>query len=131
MAYERKVVKRISKEARRRYGAGGYDKAEKRKIRSAFQTGIVESGLRNVSYGDADSQGWRQERASLYPDPRNLKKSVKRYFNEADQHYAGQTAAELAADVQRPAAQYRGRYAEHKDEGVRPGSMRRRTPRTG
>lgn len=119
MAYQKKVVKRIAREARRRYGQGGYSKAERRKIRSAYQTGIVESGLRNVAYGDSDSLGWRQERASLYPDPMNLKASVRRYFDEADRLYRGQSAGALSADVQRPAAQYRGRYAQHRGEGVR------------
>lgn len=93
--------------------------AERRKIRAAYETGIVESGLRNLSYGDADSAGWRQERASLYPNPTNVPASVRRFFNETDQLYRGQSAGRLAADVQRPAAQYRGRYAEHRDEAIR------------
>jgi hypothetical protein len=81
-----------------------------RYLRAALQTGIVESGLRNLDYGDADSQGWRQERASLYPNPTNIAASVNRFFEEAAQHDRGQPSWELAADVQRPAAQYRGRY---------------------
>lgn len=78
---------------------------------SAVETGIVESGLRNLTGGDADSQGWRQERASIYPDPRNVSHSVQRFFREWTQFAdPGETAGQIAAQVQRPAAQYRGRY---------------------
>jgi hypothetical protein len=42
------------------------DPVARRKFkRAAVQTGLVESNLRNLNHGDADSQGWRQERASL------------------------------------------------------------------
>jgi hypothetical protein len=77
---------------------------------AAFETGLVESNMRNLPGGDADSAGWRQERASLYPDPTNVPHAAERFFNECQQLDHGQTAGELAADVQRPAAQYRGRY---------------------
>lgn len=98
------VLTQILKEARQR-------RAPYKHIKAAVETGIVESGLTNVSHGDADSLGWRQERASLYPNPLNLKASVKRFFDEAQQHdSAGLSSGELAAAVQRPAAQYRGRY---------------------
>lgn len=83
-----------------------------RYLRAALQTGLVESGLRNLNYGDADSQGWRQERSSLYKDPMNVSASVDRFFREAEQFDRGQPSWELAADVQRPAAQYRGRYKD-------------------
>lgn len=84
-----------------------------KEVKAAIETGLVESGLRNLSYGDADSQGWRQERASLYSNPTNLSASINRFFNEtsAVQGKYG-TAGALAAAVQRPAAQYRGRYQE-------------------
>lgn len=81
-------------------------------ILAALATGRVESNFRNLPGGDADSQGWRQERASLYRNPRNVNASINRFFNEAKQHDRGQSAGELAADVQRPAAQYRGRYKQ-------------------
>lgn len=84
-------------------------------LKSAVETGLVESGLRNLNYGDADSQGWRQERASLYKNPTNLRASINRYFDEATGFYKTgrySNAGSLAADVQRPAAQYRGRYNE-------------------
>jgi hypothetical protein len=55
--------------------------------------------------------GWRQERASLYKDPTNLHASINRFFDEtaAVRGKYGR-AGDLAAAVQRPAAQYRGRY---------------------
>jgi hypothetical protein len=81
-------------------------------IETALATGLVESGLQNLSGGDADSAGWRQERASLYKDPTNLQHSVNRFYDELKQHDRGQSIGELAADVQRPAAQYRGRYGK-------------------
>jgi predicted secreted protein len=88
-------------------------RARKKFLRAAVQTGIVESGLRNLNYGDADSQGWRQERASLYKDPTNIKASVRRFREEFQQHYdPGEASYEVAAQVQRPAAQYRGRYKD-------------------
>jgi hypothetical protein len=34
--------------------------------RAAVQTGLVETGLRELGHGDADSQNWRQERESIY-----------------------------------------------------------------
>lgn len=82
-------------------------------IRAAIATGLVESNLKNLTYGDADSQGWRQERASLYRNPTNLRASINRFYDEtsAVQGQYGR-AGSLAAAVQRPAAQYRGRYQE-------------------
>jgi hypothetical protein len=85
---------------------------------AAFETGIVESGMKNLNFGDADSKGWRQERVSIYGDgpdgATNVNASAKRFFQECAQQDKGdsQTAGQLAADVQRPAAQYRGRYDE-------------------
>jgi cell wall-associated NlpC family hydrolase len=85
--------------------------ATAKEIKAAIETGLVESGLRNLRGGDADSAGWRQERASLYKDPTNLHASINRFFDEtaAVRGKYGR-AGELAAAVQRPAAQYRGRY---------------------
>jgi hypothetical protein len=83
-----------------------------RYLRAALQIGIVESGLQNLDHGDADSKGWRQERQSLYKNPTNVKASVNRVFDEMAQHDQGQPSWELAADVQRPAEQYRGRYRD-------------------
>jgi hypothetical protein len=92
----------------------GQQRGEPRKrILAALATGKVESNFQNLSHGDADSQGWRQERASLYKDPTNLQASINRFYDEARKFdRAGLSAGELAARVQRPAAQFRGRYAQ-------------------
>lgn len=100
---QRAVVREIARQ--------GQDEP-RRYVRAAYATGIVESHLQNLAGGHADSAGWRQERRSLYPNPRNIRASVRRFYKEAAQHDHGQSAAQLAADVQRPAAQYRGRYGE-------------------
>ncbi len=87
--------------------------ATRKELEAAVETGLVEAGLTNPSYGDADSEGWRQERKSLYPDPTNLDASVDRFFQETRKvrdKYA--TSGELAAAVQRPLASLRGKYAE-------------------
>ncbi len=109
-AEQRRVARRIQQIARE-VGAGP------KQIKAAYATGLVESGLRNLPGGDADSQGWRQERASLYSNPRDLDASIRRFFAEtaAVKGKYGR-AGELAAAVQRPAAQYRGRYQERSVE---------------
>ncbi len=98
--------------------AGGKrNRATPMEQKAAVAIGLVESGLRNLPGGDADSQGWRQERKSLYKDPTNLQASVDRVYAEMRERrgkYA--TAGDLAAAVQRPAAQYRGRYAAVGDQ---------------
>jgi hypothetical protein len=80
---------------------------------AAIETGLVESGLHNLPGGDADSAGWRQERASLYPNPTNVRAAARRFYREAKQFdKPGISAGDLAAMVQRPASQYRGRYGQ-------------------
>lgn len=108
MAYDQSIIDAILSRARQVKDP----RARDRYTRAALQTGIVESGLRNLNHGDADSEGWRQERRSLYPDPTNVSASVDRFFNEAAQLDRGQPSWQLATDVQRPAAQYRGRYKD-------------------
>ena len=106
---QKNIVRQILKEGRRIRDP----RARRIYERAAVQTGLVESGLRNLNYGDADSQGWRQERASLYPNPTNVKASVRRFRQEFQQHYdPGEKAWQVAGQVQRPAAQYLGRYKE-------------------
>jgi hypothetical protein len=78
---------------------------------AAVETGLVESNLRNLAYGDGSSVGWRQETSSSYPNVnrRNVAASVNRFFNEAlplRGKYA--TAGALAQAVQRSA--YPERY---------------------
>lgn len=91
--------------------------ASPKEKKAAYETARVEANFGNPGGGDADSAGWRQERASLYKDPQNLTASVRRFFGEtkAVKDKYGK-AGDLAAAVQRPAAQYRGRYQEHSAE---------------
>jgi len=86
---------------------------------AAAETGLVESGFENLPGGDADSEGWRQERSSLYPNPRNVKASASRFFQEAKTDTGGvrgrgQTAGQLAQTIQGSA--YPKRYDERKPE---------------
>jgi hypothetical protein len=85
--------------------------------KAALETGAVESNFQNLPGGDADSAGWRQERASIYKDPTNLNASINRFFDEAlaKRSQYGR-AGDLAAAVQRPRQEYRGRYQQHSAE---------------
>lgn len=90
--------------------------ATRQEMLSAVETGIVESGLRNLNYGDADSLGWRQERTSIYgtgpKGPTNVKASAKRYFAEARDAGPHPTAGQLAQATQGSA--YPERYDQVK-----------------
>lgn len=65
--------------------ARGRGATRKEKL-AAAETGLVESGFQNLPGGDADSEGWRQERTSIYgtgpTGPRNVKASADRFFSE-------------------------------------------------
>lgn len=87
-------------------------------VLAALETGRIESNFSNPHGGDADSEGWRQERRSLYRNPTNIRASVRRFYQEAAALDRGQPSYELAADVQRPAAQYRGRYRTARREAL-------------
>lgn len=105
-AQQKKVLQTILKVAKQK-------NASPKEIKAAVETGLVESNLTNPTGGDADSAGWRQERASLYPNPTNVAAAASRFFDEARKaNQSGQygSAGSLAAAVQRPAAQYRERY---------------------
>lgn len=110
---QRAVLRRINSIGRQR-GATPIER------KAAVEIGLVESELRNLPGGDADSAGWRQERQSIYRDPTNLDASIGRVFDEmrAQRGRYGSAGA-LAAAVQRPAAQYRGRYQERSAEADR------------
>ena len=85
-------------------------------VKAAVQTGLVENNLTDRDGGDADSNGWRQSRASIYGNP-DLDTDIDNFFKETKAvkgKYS--TAGSLAAAVQRPAAQYRGRYQERSAE---------------
>ena len=108
MAADPRVIATIRRVARQR-------RVSPKELLAAFETGIVESGMRNLNYGDADSKGWRQERASLYKNPTNLVASVNRFFDEtAKVKHKYARAGDLAAAVQRPRADLRGRYHQER-----------------
>jgi hypothetical protein len=97
---------------------------------------LVESGVRNLDFGDADSVGFFQMRVGIwnrgayagYPDAPHLQ--VKWFIDQALAERERRVAAgrpiddprafgEWIADVERPAAQYRGRYQLRLDEARR------------
>lgn len=61
--------------------------ARRKDLLSAAETGLVEApNFENPAGGDLDSEGWRQERTSIYgtgpTGPRNVKASADRFFEE-------------------------------------------------
>lgn len=83
----------------------------RRYVLEALSTGLVESNLEDLPGGDRDSYGFRQQRESIYGRD-NLSTQINNFFDELHQLDKGQKPGWLSADVQRPAEQYRGRYAE-------------------
>ena len=92
-----------------------------------IMAGLVESGLKNLNFGDADSVGFFQMRVGIwnqgayagYPDKPELQ--MKWFLDQAEavkrqRLVAGKSVddpnsfGEWIADVERPAEQYRGRY---------------------
>ena len=90
---------------------------------------LVESGVRNLNFGDADSVGFFQMRVGIWNKgeyagyPKNPELQAKWFIDTAQavkrQRLAGGDAGfgkdpgkwgEWIADVERPAEQYRGRY---------------------
>lgn len=97
--------------------------------------GLVESGLRNINYGDADSVGFFQMRVGIwnrgeyagYPEHAELQLKwfidhavalKERRLGEGLKSFGTDPMkfGEWIADVERPAAQYRGRYQLRLDE---------------
>ena len=97
--------------------------ATPRDLLAATETGLVESSLRNLGYGDADSQGWRQERTSIYgtgpTGPRNVEASAERFFDELETDAGASTAATpgLAAQAAQGSA-FPERYDEREGEAL-------------
>ncbi len=95
-----------------------------REIIAALSTGLVESGLQNVSHGDRDSLGVFQQRPSQgWGTPAQVQDvayATNKFYDAVSQFdKPGISGAELAARIQRPAAQFRGRYADRWDEARR------------
>ena len=98
------------------YRAPGFVPMGSRAAEIAIATAYQESRLRNLGYGDADSLGLFQQRISIYgadtaTDPAA---STTAFLDHLIQVPAWQTLplTEVAAQVQRPAEQYRGLYAQ-------------------
>ena len=86
------------------------------KIRlAAFEAAIVESGIRNLNYGDAASHGVFQQQWTVGEwgtlaqtlDPVH---ATRMFLTTARRMDRGQSAGELAADVQRPREDLRYKY---------------------
>jgi hypothetical protein len=118
MAYDPQVVQAIARYWKKKYGSDGVKPWERRLGRSGYATGIVESGLRNLGYGHADSQGWRQERQMYYDNPTNINASVRRYFQEAEPFARqGQNVQSIAQNAQQSA--FPSRYGDVRGEAIR------------
>jgi hypothetical protein len=113
---QRRVIRALDREADQR----GYRGRRGRTLRlAAYETGLTESNLLNLGYGDGSSVNWRQETASSYPnvDRMDLRGSVDRFFDEAEAAYSeGIKPGVLSQAVQRSA--FPGRYAEHREQAL-------------
>lgn len=105
--------------AKRAYAVGVDMRLGKREILTAFATIMVESGggvtMRNPHVAvDHSSVGAYQQQAFLPWTARerlNVAAASRTFYEQLKIYDRGQPIGELAADIQRPAAQYRGRYA--------------------
>lgn len=111
-----------SKNARTVLRRGVKADATKKELLAAAETGLVEApNFENPAGGDADSEGWRQERTSIYgtgpTGPRNVKASAKRFFEEirTDSGAATAPTAGLAAQAAQGSA-FPERYDERRPE---------------
>jgi hypothetical protein len=98
--------------------------ATRKELLAAIETGLVESNLQNLNYGDADSLGWRQERASIYgtgpTGPNNVRAAARRFFQESGpdgNRGAGMTAGNLAQAIQGSA--FPERYDQRRADALR------------
>lgn len=110
-----------SKVARTVLRRGDKAGATRKEKLAAAETGLVESSFQNLPGGDADSEGWRQERTSIYgtgpTGPRNVKASADRFYREATSDPGTRnapTAGALAQATQGSA--FPERYDERKPE---------------
>lgn len=97
--------------------------ATRRPMIALIAAGIIESELTNLTYGDADSQGFLQARVGIHglAVARSVARSAEKFLN--DPGFAGAGGAislaakhpdwepwQIAATVQAPRADLRGRY---------------------
>lgn len=94
--------------------------------------GLVESGLKNLNYGDRDSQGYFQMRTGIWNTGKykgyvqnpelqmqwflDQAKAVRKQWSAQGKELAPGTYGEFVADIERPAEQYRGRYQQRLSE---------------
>lgn len=112
--------------------------ADEKVIIAAIAAGMVESDLHNlasdavpesknypndgVAPGDYDSVGLFQQRASIWADGAGGMKGLMDpaqqigWFYDTAEGVPHDSPGQIAADVERPAAEYRGRYAEREAE---------------
>lgn len=90
--------------------------ATRQQTLALLSAGLVESNLATIDYGDRDSLGPLQQRPSQgwgtpaqVQDPRYAARKFLEAAMKIDQFA---NVGDLAAQVQRPAAEYRGRYQE-------------------
>lgn len=113
-ASQEDIVRKILEVGR---GMGASPKA----ILAAVETGWVESGLKNIRGGDRDSLGVFQQRPSQgWGSPAQIMdvSHAARSFLSRAMGSDLATAGAVAAAVQRPAAQYRGRYQEMREKAI-------------
>lgn len=98
MAYDMAVV-------RTAYNTAVSMGASNRVLLALFEAGIVESGFRNLNYGDRDSLGFLQQRPSQgWPNPTDVPTATRSFVSKAmpiQNLYP--TAGQLAQAVQRSA----------------------------
>jgi len=104
------------------YRSGLKGRARRKARNTAIATGLVESHLHNLAGGDRDSEGWRQERKQFYKNPRNVRASVDRFFQEykADAPKGG-SISQRAQAVQQSA--FPSRYGDVAAEARRLGKL--------
>jgi hypothetical protein len=93
--------------------------ASPREAKALFEAGITESELRNLNYGDRDSKGALQQRASTgWQHATDPYRAAIDFLNQAQQaNTQGGSAGQLAQRVQRSA--FPGRYDQHGSEAAR------------
>ncbi|MFE7117435.1 peptidase M23, partial [Streptomyces sp. NPDC057654] len=91
----------------------------------ALATTIVESSISNIDGGDADSVGLYQQRASWgsFAQRTNAPWATNKFLDVMQNFYPNGSwnsapIGDVAADVQRPASQYRYRYGVEANDAV-------------
>jgi hypothetical protein len=93
-------------------------RATPRQILAALEAALVESNVRNLSYGDRDSVGVFQQRPSQgWKGLRNVSAAAREFFQHAKGIRAKGTAGELAQRVQRSA--FPNRYHARRGDAQR------------